>query len=264
MAENSWKRPIIGHLAWALDVVPVKRAQDEAKPGTGKVTMHRSSADASEIEVKGTDSLFVKELAAGDKIRLAGTAAGLKVKGIENEKTLTLEGEDIPTDFSFPSDTPVAFDILKRTDTKIVFEKVLDKLADGGACGIFPEGGSHDRTDLLPLKVGVALVAYSALEKDGLSIPIVPVGLNYFNAHRWRGRAVVEYGQPIFVDPATLKDYQAGGSQVRILAYCRYECLLCSPYVSKTSCTLAETRGLQSTLGKYRSIDAIGDCLGTR
>lgn len=58
--------------------------------------------------------------------------------------------------------------------------------------GIFPEGGSHDRTDLLPLKVGVALIAYSALEKDGINVPIVPVGLNYFRAHRWRGRAVVE------------------------------------------------------------------------
>jgi glycerol-3-phosphate O-acyltransferase/dihydroxyacetone phosphate acyltransferase len=221
MAENSWKRPIIGHLAWALDVVPVKRAQDEAKPGTGKVTLHKSSSESSstestEIEVQGTDSLFVKELAPGDKIRLSGTAAGFKVKAIENEKTLTLEGDDVPADFSFPTDTPVAFDVLKRIDTKIVFEKVLDKLADGGAVGIFPEGGSHDRTDLLPLKVGVALVAYSALEKDGLSIPIVPVGLNYFKAYRWRGRAVVEYGQPIYVDPATLKDYKAGGHEVRL------------------------------------------------
>jgi glycerol-3-phosphate O-acyltransferase/dihydroxyacetone phosphate acyltransferase len=238
MAENSWKRPIIGHIAWALGVVPVKRAQDDARPGTGKVTLHRSSTsesesstESTEIEVKGTDSLFVKELAAGDKIRLSGTAAGFKVKAIGNEKTLTLEGDDVPADFSLPSDTPVAFDILKRIDTKVVFEKVLDKLADGGAVGIFPEGGSHDRTDLLPLKVGVALVAYSALEKDGLSIPIVPVGLNYFKAYRWRGRAVVEYGQPIYVDPATLKDYKAGGSEVRL--FCRYKCLPCSPFVSK-------------------------------
>jgi glycerol-3-phosphate O-acyltransferase/dihydroxyacetone phosphate acyltransferase len=223
MAEASWKRRIIGELAWAMDVVPVKRAQDDARPGTGKITLIRlvpiSGADVDadavevEVEVKGTDTLFVKELAAGDKIRPAGSSAAFKVKRIENEKTLTLEGGDFSADFVF--DTPsVSFDILKRIDTKVVFEKVLDKLVDGGAVGIFPEGGSHDRTDLLPLKVGVALVAYSALEKDGLSVPIVPVGLNYFKAHRWRGRAVVEYGQPIFVDPATLKDYKAGGAQV--------------------------------------------------
>lgn len=84
-----------------------------------------------------------------------------------------------------------------------------------GGTGIFPEGGSHDRTDLLPLKVGVALIAYSALEKDGINVPIVPVGLNYFRAHRWRGRAVVEFGRPIRINPSTLKAYTAGGTERR-------------------------------------------------
>ena len=83
------------------------------------------------------------------------------------------------------------------------------------ASGIFPEGGSHDRTDLLPLKVGVALIAYSALEQDGINVPIVPVGLNYFKAHRWRGRAVVEYGRPIRINPSTLKAYKQGGAERR-------------------------------------------------
>ena len=77
------------------------------------------------------------------------------------------------------------------------------------------EGGSHDRTELLPLKVGIALIGYSALEKDGLNIPIVPVGLNYFRAHRWRGKAVVEYGKPTMINPATLEDYKAGGERKR-------------------------------------------------
>lgn len=76
-------------------------------------------------------------------------------------------------------------------------------------------GGSHDRTDLLPLKVGVALIAYSALERDGLTIPIVPVGLNYFfnRRHRFRGRVVVEFGTPVMIDPtSTLEQYKQGGS----------------------------------------------------
>jgi len=88
---------------------------------------------------------------------------------------------------------------------------VLERLAEGGAVGIFPEGGSHDRTDLLPLKVGVALIAYMAYERDGINVPIVPVGLNYFDAHKWRGKAVVEYGRPILLNPNTLKDYKLGG-----------------------------------------------------
>ena len=99
--------------------------------------------------------------------------------------------------------------------TAQVFEKVLDRLSSGGTIGIFPEGGSHDRTDLLPLKVGVALIAYSALERDGLLIPIVPVGLNYFNAHHFRGRAVIEYGTPTYIDPTTLRAYKQGGAEKR-------------------------------------------------
>ena len=34
-----------------------------------------------------------------------------------------------------------------------MFEKVYSALASGKSLCIFPEGGSHDRTDLLPLKV---------------------------------------------------------------------------------------------------------------
>ena len=106
-------------------------------------------------------------------------------------------------------------EIVKHVDLHIVFERVLDRLAAGGVVGIFPEGGSHDRTDLLPLKVGVALIAYSAFERDGLNVPIIPVGLNYFRTHRWRGKAIVEYGDPVYIDPSTLKDYRAGGEKKR-------------------------------------------------
>jgi len=35
-----------------------------------------------------------------------------------------------------------------------MFDKVHSALAGGKNLCIFPEGGSHDNTDLLPLKVG--------------------------------------------------------------------------------------------------------------
>lgn len=38
-------------------------------------------------------------------------------------------------------------------DQSGMFSAVHSALANGGCIGIFPEGGSHDRTDLLPLKV---------------------------------------------------------------------------------------------------------------
>ena len=220
MAEVSWKRRIIGDIAWALDVVPVKRAQDSAIKGKGTVKFEKEKDFDTNfvLSVQGTGTEFSKQLAKGDKIRPNGTPTGVKVKEIVDDSSMLVECQDVSADDLskvFCRNEPNTFDILKRVDQKVVYGKVLDRLAEGGSIGIFPEGGSHDRTDLLPLKVGVALIAYSALEQDGLVVPIVPVGLNYFHAHRWRGRAVVEYGKPHYVDPSTLRAYKAGGKEKR-------------------------------------------------
>jgi glycerol-3-phosphate O-acyltransferase/dihydroxyacetone phosphate acyltransferase len=219
MAEASYNRRIVGDLAWALDVVPVKRSQDTAKVGVGTVVFQKEESLFEEgklmLSVTGTDTVFTEHLKVGDKIRPTGTAEAVKVTEVIDNATLIADGSMIPPEEYekvFARSEPNTFDVLKKIDQKVVYEKVLDKLASGGCVGIFPEGGSHDRTDLLPLKVGVALIAYSALEKDDLNVPIVPVGLNYFRSHRWRGRATVEFGEPIWVDPSTLNDYKAGGA----------------------------------------------------
>lgn len=211
IAEKSWKRRVIGDLAWALDAVPVKRAQDAAIRGRGRLSFTVMSPEL--IKVQGFDTDFESDLKEGDKIRPPGTAVALKIKKIEGPNSMVVDG--VAAEGLNLPDSPVEFDVLKHVDQKVVYEKVLDKLASGGSIGIFPEGGSHDRADLLPLKVGVALIAYSALEKDGLLVPILPVGLNYFNPHRFRGRAIVEYGPATYVDPSTLKAFQAGGAERR-------------------------------------------------
>ena len=228
MAEASWKRRVVGDIAWALGVVPVKRAQDDAKGGTGTIKFSKpqtivtkSDTDDEEIiiTVNGIDTKFTEELVVGDKIRTSDSAHGFKVQSIESDTRMVVDGQGLPSDFPTSlfdeKAKPLSYDLLKHTPLTTVFEKVLDRLAGNGALGIFPEGGSHDRTDLLPLKIGISLIAYSALEKDGLNVPIVPVGLSYFRAHRWRGRAVVEYGRPFFIDPSTLDDFKAGGSRRR-------------------------------------------------
>jgi len=190
----------------------VKRAQDSAQPGTGKIHLHRPTEDDNgRIKITGSGTKFTQELAAGDKVRPPGTALAVKVREVISDVEVLTDASTFP-DFPYTDDAPDAFvpyDILRRIPLTVVFQKVLDKLASGGAVGIFPEGGSHDRTDLLPLKIGISLIAYSALEKHGINVPIVPVGLNYFRAHRWRGRAVVEYGRPIWIDPATLPDFRS-------------------------------------------------------
>jgi len=216
IAETSWRRRIVGDIAWAMDAVPVKRAQDAAMKGMGTIIMTRienGDDEPSMLQVKGTNTLFMTEARVGDKVRPPGTATQFKIVSMDSDTEMTVDAVDV-ADEDIPEGA-VSFDILRRVDQKVVYEKVLDKLAGGGAIGIFPEGGSHDRTELLPLKVGVALIAYSALEKDGLNVPIVPVGLNYFSRHRFRGRAVVEYGPPTLIDPSTLPAFVVGGAERR-------------------------------------------------
>ena len=38
----------------------------------------------------------------------------------------------------------------------------------------------------------MAVIAFGTLEKHGVNVPVVPIGLNYFRGHRFRARAVVE------------------------------------------------------------------------
>lgn len=222
VAEKSWLRPIVGHLAWCMGGVPVKRPQDSAKKGIGvlsadvkEISSLTEESSGVTIEVVGKGTKFLSQVKVGDKIRLPKSAEGVKVASIASDESMSLKVDvgvhDILSSQPFPE--YVTFDILPYVDQKNVYKSVLEKLASGGTLGIFPEGGSHDRTDLLPLKAGVAIIAYSALEKDGLNVPIVPVGLNYFRAHRFRGKATVEFGSPTYIDPTTLKFYKQGGSE---------------------------------------------------
>ena len=95
---------------------------------------------------------------------------------------------------------------------------VFDHLLDDGCIGIFPEGGSHDRPDLLPLKAGVAVMALGAMDKNpGCNIKIVPCGMNYFNAHKFRSRAVVEFGDPIEIPKELVKNTPTQKLTVKLL-----------------------------------------------
>jgi glycerol-3-phosphate O-acyltransferase / dihydroxyacetone phosphate acyltransferase len=48
-----------------------------------------------------------------------------------------------------------------------------------------------------------------------LKVKIVPVGLSYFHAHRFRSRAVVEFGTALDVPPDLIEGFKLGGSQKR-------------------------------------------------
>lgn len=52
-------------------------------------------------------------------------------------------------------------------------------------------------------------MALEALSR-GLPVKIVPVGLTYFHPHKFRSRAVVEFGDAIDVSPEFVKEYANG------------------------------------------------------
>ena len=49
----------------------------------------------------------------------------------------------------------------------------------------------------------------------GLKVKIVPVGLSYFHAHKFRSRAVVEFGSAMEVPEELVDMFQQGGPKKR-------------------------------------------------
>jgi glycerol-3-phosphate O-acyltransferase/dihydroxyacetone phosphate acyltransferase len=60
----------------------------------------------------------------------------------------------------FDEEISYKFKIMPKVDQANVFENVSKVLAGGGCVAMFPEGGSHDQSDLLPFKAGIALMAF--------------------------------------------------------------------------------------------------------
>jgi glycerol-3-phosphate O-acyltransferase/dihydroxyacetone phosphate acyltransferase len=67
-------------------------------------------------------------------------------------------------------------------------------LARGGVISIFPEGKTHSRLRVEPLKTGVARMALDAAEHG---VHIVPVGLNYLVREAFRSDVHVAFGPPL-------------------------------------------------------------------
>lgn len=91
----------------------------------------------------------------------------------------------------------------ERVDNSAAFDELYKILGQGEAFGIFPEGISHTRPELAPLKTGAARIAIGATQQ-GIPVRVVPVGLHYRRRDRMRSRVLVQYGAPIAVDDALL------------------------------------------------------------
>lgn len=215
--------------------MPVGRAQDAAKPGSGTIYMPDPLGDPTLIRGVGTkfgvgegevqgmlflpsaagvsgESINIEEIVGPEEVRLKRP-----FKGRLAMRQLTGR-DDVDDDGRFtnkalggvaPGFQGTRYKLAPHTDQTSVYEAVFDRLRSGGCVGIFPEGGSHDRTELLPLKAGVAIMALGALaESPRCGLKIVPVGMNYFHAHKFRSRAVVEFGSPFEIPPRLVDMYR--------------------------------------------------------
>lgn len=70
----------------------------------------------------------------------------------------------------------------------------------------------------IPL-AGVAIMALGALSANpNCGLKIVPTGMNYFHAHKFRSRAVIEFGAPIDVPKELVEQYSRGEKREAVRA----------------------------------------------
>ncbi|ESK96944.1 glycerol-3-phosphate o-acyltransferase [Moniliophthora roreri MCA 2997] len=226
-AAASMKRKAVGFFSRLMNSIPVERAADNAKAGTGRVYL----SEDDPCLVLGQDTKFLSEFSPKMQILLPKSVnyaisevvevisdTKLRIKrefGGESGKGTAKIREKV-TELQQEGQTGLDFKTLPYVDQQDMYRYVYDCLKQGGSIGIFPEGGSHDRTDLLPLKAGVSIMALGAMANDpACRVKIVPVGFSYFHAHRFRSRAVVEFGTALDVPEEFVEMFKQGGVQKR-------------------------------------------------
>ncbi|KAL1735328.1 hypothetical protein EV714DRAFT_200852 [Schizophyllum commune] len=227
IAAASMKRRFIGFMARLLHNIPVARAQDDAKPGTGTVSL---SAD-NPCRIIGKDTRFTSEFSPRMAITLPkdiGYASSEVVEVISDTELRVkreLKGEDdVGTaqvlealeQLHKEGADGFSYKCVPYVSQEDMFRQVYHQLDQGGGIIIFPEGGSHDRTDFLPFKAGFALMALGAMANNpGLQVKIQPAGMYYFHAHRFRSRAVIDFGHPLDVPQEYVEKFKRGGAEKR-------------------------------------------------
>ncbi|KAJ5217376.1 hypothetical protein N7468_010384 [Penicillium chermesinum] len=279
IAEKSFRRKFIGMLARGIGALPVARAMDSLKAGSGTVylpdpvneptllrgvgtnfegpgfepegtialpTINGTSHSTTIAEIRGPEELVLKKpFKHPDAIfQLTGR------KDVDEKGNFTGDG---PKDPEFKGSK---FKFAPHVDQTAVYEAVFGRLNAGGCVGIFPEGGSHDRPSLLPLKAGVALMALGTLaDNPDCGLKIVPTGMNYFHAHKFRSRAVIEFGNPLEVPKELVEQFKRGERREAVGALLEiiYQSLVAVTVTSpdyETLMVIQSARRLYNTKGK--------------
>ncbi|KAJ5460253.1 acyltransferase [Penicillium daleae] len=280
IADKSFRRKFIGLLARGIGTLPVARAMDNLKPGTGTVYLPDPVNEPTLLRGVGTNFEGAGFEAEGTIAlpTINGQSHSTAIAEIRGPEELVLKKpfkhrdalfqltgrKDIDDDGKFTGDAAdqdsgfkgTKFKVAPHVDQTAVYEAVFARLNAGGCVGIFPEGGSHDRPSLLPLKAGVALMALGTLaDNPDCGLKIVPCGMNYFHAHKFRSRAVIEFGNPIEVPKELVQQFKQGERResVGALLDIIYQSLVAVTVTSpdyETLMVIQAARRLYNTKGK--------------
>mmetsp|Transcript_35139 Transcript_35139/g.79980 ORF Transcript_35139/g.79980 Transcript_35139/m.79980 type:complete len:774 (+) Transcript_35139:33-2354(+) len=157
-----------------------------------------------------------------------------------------------------------AYSYQPYVDQTKMFEKVHQHLEMGGTIGIFPEGGTHDGTQVLPLKWGVSVMLLGALAKHidtkhPLKVSVVPVGLNYFAPHKFRSTVSVDFGEPIDIPAELVYRFRDGTKEEKNTVFTEIMGIIMT---GVKSCTL-QAKDME-TLHLFRALRRIYVPRGTR
>lgn len=83
------------------------------------------------------------------------------------------------------------------------FEACYQLLENNGVLLIFPEGTSYQERTLRPFKSGAARIALDVEQKNAgkLGLKVVPIGIHYSQAERFRSKILIQVGEPIEIAP---------------------------------------------------------------
>jgi len=158
MAAKSFKVPVIGSLARGIEALPVARAMDSLKTGEGRVYLVDDVHGSPHI-LRGVETRFTgPDFQVGGMMHITTGAHGaaavkLEIVAINDVNQLTvknLPAKEIVDMLRSPEG--FHFKVAPKIDQTAVYNAVFNKLEAEGCVGIFPEGGSHDRTNLLSLQ----------------------------------------------------------------------------------------------------------------
>ena len=198
MAASSYSFPIVGYLAKKINVIPVYRPDDSKILGVGFIKMK------SNFEIIGINTKFISQIKNNNNFTLGISALLIDnkhrviVEKIESEDKIIIKSNNNLFElFNKEIEEKHQYYLIPKLDNSQLYKEAYLKLHEGNAVCIFPEGTSHDRSDLISLKAGVALMSLGAMANHNTkNIKVLSCGFTYFNRDKFRSDVIVEFGIP--------------------------------------------------------------------